>query len=491
MPYVNNKRFFCDPLSISRIILYAILLILSCVILWDTNWVFDMFWADDYQLVGTTAIGKNAHSYTGNGRFWPLGLCDYCLLLLIPYGKTVTAHFLYNCVTMIFASVMLFSFIDRVTENKNNYIALFCMLLLFLTSSFMRIHMTCIYSEREMFLMLSAFLISYWKACNKKTGGGKYYAIAAIAAMYSTYLKEPVFGMWCIFALSNLIFGKLSLKERLFNYFLLFNSFIWVSIYAYRCFFVDLAFIDPNAPAPYSSIVSKLSDLSITVFNSEPIIYLLLIIAIIRCCLLLKRKTNYYNMYSDAPLFAGVGYAFAYVILNQRCNHYFFPSVVMGLPAFAVFLSECTKYVRALLISISIGIAIFSFNASLYWITEIQMHRKKDPLIFARMIDEVKQGKKVIYVTEKGKDLSNIDSGEIDQMKFRRWQIFLDYYWGGKFPIIKTADYSKINKDSVVILSDETYGSANFQEISERLKISGLALSQSFQDMKTRVFRTK
>ena len=78
MPYVNNKRFFCDPLSISRIILYAILLILSCVILWDTNWIFDMFWADDYQLVGTTAIGKNAHSYTGNGRFWPLGLCDYC-----------------------------------------------------------------------------------------------------------------------------------------------------------------------------------------------------------------------------------------------------------------------------------------------------------------------------------------------------------------------------------------------------------------------------
>lgn len=296
--------------------------------------------------------------------------------------------------------------------------------------------------------------------------------------------------MWCIFAVSNLIFGKLSSRQRIFNYFLLLNSFIWVSIYVYRCFFIDLAFIDSNAHAPYSSFVSKFSDLSITIFNSEPIMYLLLIIAIIRCCLLLMRKTNY-DIYSDAPLFAGVGYAFAYVILNQRCNHYFSPAVVMGLPALVVFLSKCAKYVRALLISISIGIAIFSFNTSLCWITEIQKHRKNDPLIFARVIDEVKQGKNVIYVTEKGKDLPNIDSREIDQMKFRRWQIFLDYYCGGKFPIIKTADYSKINKDSVVILSDETYTSDSFQKISERLKVSGLTLSQSFQDMKTKVFRAQ
>ena len=167
------------------------------------------------------------------------------------------------------------------------------MLLLFLSSSFVQIHMACIYSEREMFFMLSVFLISYWKASDiNKTGGEKYYVIAAIAAMYVTYLKEPVFGMWCIFAISNLIFGKLSPKQRLFNYFLLLNSFIWISIYIYRCFFIDLSFIDPSAHAPYSSFVSKFSDLSIRIFDVEPIMYLLLFIAIVRGSLLLMKKAT-------------------------------------------------------------------------------------------------------------------------------------------------------------------------------------------------------
>ena len=480
-------------LVISRAIICTILLLLSILILWDANWIFDMSLGDDYQLVGTTAVGKNAHSYTGNGRFWPLGLCDYCLLLLLPYGTTVTAHFLYNCVTMILASLMFFAFLCKITaykadNNKNSYIALFCMLLLFLASSFVQIHMACIYPEREMFFMLSVFLLSYWKASNiNETGGGKCYVIAAIAAMYVTYLKEPVFGMWCIFATSNLIFGKLSPKQRLFNYSLLLNSFIWISIYIYRCFFIDLSFINPNAHT-YASFVSKFSDLSIRIFDVEPIMYLLLVIAIIRGSLLLMKKANY-NIFSDAPLFAGVGYAFAYVLLNQGSNHYFFPTVVMGLSAVGVGLFECAKYTKILIVSASVVASIFSFNTSIQRITEIQKHRSRDPLIFSRIIDEVRRGKNVIYVTERMKDILNIDSREIDQMKFRRWQIFLDYYWGGKFPIIKTADYSKINKDSVVILSDETYSSSDFKKISERLNASKLTLSQSFKDMKTMVFR--
>lgn len=305
--------------------------------------------------------------------------------------------------------------------------------------------------------------------------------------MYVTYLKEPVFGMWCIFATSNLIFGKLSPKQRLFNYFLLLNSFIWISIYIYRCFFIDLSFINPNAHT-YASFVSKFSDLSIRIFDVEPIMYLLLVIAIIRGSLLLMKKANY-NIFSDAPLFAGVGYAFAYVLLNQGSNHYFFPTVVMGLSAVGVGLFECAKYTKILIVSASVVASIFSFNTSIQRITEIQKHRSRDPLIFSRIIDEVRRGKNVIYVTERMKDILNIDSREIDQMKFRRWQIFLDYYWGGKFPIIKTADYSKINKDSVVILSDETYSSSDFKKISEHLNASKLTLSQSFKDMKTMVFR--
>lgn len=51
------------------------------MITWNANWIFDGFWADDYRLIRTTAIGRPSHSWTGNSRFWPLGLCDYCIAI--------------------------------------------------------------------------------------------------------------------------------------------------------------------------------------------------------------------------------------------------------------------------------------------------------------------------------------------------------------------------------------------------------------------------
>ena len=484
-----NKQKLCD------VAVAVILAALCALILWNANWVFEMFWADDNQFVSTTAIGKPSHAWAGEGRFWPLGLCDYCLLLLIPFGTTVTAHFIYNCATMIISSWLFFRFLKK-SVGENSVIPAFCMLVLFSISSFVLIHMACIYPEREMFLMLSVFLFFYQRAV-REDDNFRDYVIAFIAAAYTTYLKEPVFGMWIIFAVANLIFGNLSSKNRKFNYALLINSAIWIAIYTYRTLFRDRTFIDGTRS--YAGVSCGFSDMFfnfIHFFNEEPILYILLIISLVRGVNILMDKSSY-DFISDSSLFAGMGYVFAYVILKMQCNHYCFPTVLLGLPAFSLILSKF-RYciVGYVMIALTILSSIYSANKSMAWINRISQHRISDPKMFYELIARQKSGKQILWITEKGKEVTTKEnSRESDQMKFRRYQIFLDYYAGCKrgehFPFEKISDYSKINRDTIVICSDETLASSYGVEITKKMEETGLALTHSNNDLGTKIFAEK
>ncbi|MBQ7674489.1 MAG: hypothetical protein IJT36_08305 [Alphaproteobacteria bacterium] len=480
-----------DKHKLSYFLVSLVLVAICSIVLWNANWVFELFWADDYQFVSTTAIGRPSHAWTGAGRFWPLGLCDYCLLLLIPYGTTVTAHFIYNCITMIIASLLFFEFLKKLV-GKHSYIPVFCMLILFSISSFVLIHMACIYPEREMFLMLSVFMFFYWKATNEGDNL-RNYVVAFVAAAYTTYLKEPVFGMWIIFAITNLIFGKLSSRNRKFNYALLINSAIWIAIYTYRTIFRDRTFLNVGGEgyASVSSGISVIFSNFCTFFNQEPLLYVLLIISIIRAYNILRDKSEY-NL-CDALLFSGMGYAFAYVILNRQANHYCFPTIVMGGGILAVMLAESKNYMKMLLTCAPIVTSVCTIPNSISWIDKIITHRDIDPQMFTQLIAEQKSGKQILWVTEPGKEAINkINSREVDQMKFRRYQIFFDYYAGYRkehhFPFKKVSDYSKIDKNTIVICSDETLASVYGKEINERVKEVGLTSIHSNNDLGTKMF---
>ncbi len=446
-----------------------------------------MFWADDYQFVATTAIGRPSHAWTGGGRFWPLGLCDYSLLLAIPYGTTITVHFIYNCITMFASSLLFLSFLKKSLGRNSNCIAAFCMLLLFSLSSFILIHMACIYPERQMFLMLSIFLFFYWEATkeNEKTAN---YVIAFIAAVYATYLKEPVFGLWIIFALSNLIFGKLSSKNRKFNYALLVNSAIWLSIFIYRTIFRDRTLLE-GKKAYGGGIASGLVDaLSyfFNCFNQEPILYVLLIIAVIRLAVILRDRSKY-DFIADSALFAGISYAFAYVLPKLPGNHYCFPAVLFGLPAFGLVLKNTSlKYP---FICAAILTLIYSANQSAAWVNRIIRHRSSDPEMFIQLIEQARHGKRILWITEKGSELEvKKNSREFDQMKFRRYQIFFDYYNGQPFPFERVSDYSQIDQNTIVICADETLSSSCGEEILSQIEKFGLKLSHSNEDMGAKIF---
>ena len=489
---VNGAFFSKYELQISYFCVLLLLLISSFLILNNANWIFDLFWADDYQLLFSTAIGRPSHSYTGSGRFWPLGLCDYSLLLAIPFGTTVKAHFLYNCTTMIVACLLLFSTLRKIV--RRSYIALFCMPILFLSSSFILIHMSCIYPERQMFLMLCTFLFFYYKASHE-SNHFRDYAIAFLSAVYTTYLKEPVFGLWLAFACSNLIFGNLKKNERKFNYSLIINSLIWICIYVYRTIYRDRTLIDGLKGYGAVSADSSVNVISnfVTFFQNDHVLYIFSAIAVIRLISILQNKESY-NSCTDGVLFAGLSYAGAFLLLNMGSCHYFFPTIVLSLPAMAVAINQskrfCLKYIIAILIVIC---SFCSANVSSSWIHQISMLRVKDHALFLDLIQRSKLGNKILWITDKENDQMIENSRKVEQMKFRRYQIFFDYYSGAAtkgshFPFVMTSDYSQITAHTIIICSDETLNSECGKAIMNKIDSAGLSLMLYHKDIGAKVF---
>lgn len=384
--------------NISYFILSAVLAAIVTCILWDANWVV----GDDFQFLKTTAIGKASRSWSGRGRFWPLGLVDYSVLLLVPYGYTVTAHFIYNSIIMIASVCLLFSFLLKITD-KQYFISLFFILVLFAISSFMLVHITLIYPERIMFFILSIFMPCYWKAEQQQST--KYYLLAFLTAAYVTYTKEPIFGLIAIIALTNLLFGykKITQKSRKFHYALLANSLIYLSIYVYRWFFRDTRKhrLYNNGKWLFSPDFDLISTIN-TQLNFEPFLYLLWSICTIRLFFVLIKKDRE-HLLLDGLLFAGIGYSISLICISMTSSYYIFPSIILALPSLAHWTSYFWKNKRK-------SMAIFIIAASLllvkntvvesYWTTTSILNCRKTQMPIVRAIAKAYQnGKEVIWLT--------------------------------------------------------------------------------------------
>jgi hypothetical protein len=453
--------------TISYFVLASGLLLICCCILWEANWVFhNVLSGDDYQLLMTTAIGKPSHASTWSARFWPLGLGDYSILLLFPYGSTAFAHYAYTCVMMILASLMLFAFLHKIT---NNYLfSLFSLLTLFAASGFMRIHMNCFYSERMIFFMLSAFMLCRHKAHAEQSTG--YYALAFLAAAYATYLKEPVFGAIAIIAIVSLLSDNLSRKDKIFNYALLLNSVVFIAIYIYRLFF-------KTHEKAYATMVTNISDFPLRQFDAEPLLYLVLLLMLTRAHKILIKKESMTE--TDSLLFAGGGYAFAYALLNLTSNYYLVPTILLFIPAFAVFLSNSKRLTRCISVA---AVAICAWNSVGYsknLVLDVWEHRKSDHFFFEYLVNQDKSGKRLFWLSDKMQETD--DEYDIDDaLQLDRYQHFIDYYSGFACKIERVFDFNKFNKNSLIICGTKTVQSDQFQRIYDKLTKLGFKKVKEF-----------
>lgn len=320
-------------------IVYALLSLISLVyvyfILLNANWT----WGDDYEFLISTAIDKIEWSLhiANRGRFYPFGHFDYNILTLIPGATTPLAHYILVALSFMFFiifSVKLYSIILKETGRNSVFNTwLILIIISFLLYYFYRIFFFLVYPERMIVVLMTLFFILYYQFIKKEKM--IYGAIAIIISIYLIYCKETIFLVFSTIVGMNLFFNlkSLSLKQKLFYYLLGINVIVFLLLYyfiAYR-----------NAETFYSRN-SNLNDVFLFSIGNLKLLYIAIVVALWRAYQVLIKKDRL-HLFFDSLLFSGIIYALANVLLKLPMDYYYFPAVMMTLPAIIYWL---TKYLH-------------------------------------------------------------------------------------------------------------------------------------------------
>ena len=304
------------------------------LIMFRANWTF----SDDHIFISTTAINKYAPFLIlpSLGRFWPLGYTHYNFPLFlfqrmgINTGLPVEVHLMVISIFFVvtfFCLYLLFSKIEPLEYKKYPAFTLFFACTFFiLGGNFVFVYLYLIFAETPIIMLFSVFMLMYYKAL--KTDKLKYYAVAVIAAMYSTYCKEPVFGVFLVIAIINIIFHykESSKRERIFYIILIANAAIFIFMYYF--------FVFQNASGFYNQgrVSSGRFKMALLVFLNDPILVVMFLFGFLRLFFILGGKQRE-CLYYDSLLFAGISYVFAYFILRLEAGYYYAPAVILFLPS--------------------------------------------------------------------------------------------------------------------------------------------------------------
>jgi hypothetical protein len=336
--FFSENMFIGDFLrkNKKRIHFFVILFLLLGIfaIMFQANWTF----GDDHQFIRTTAVNKYVpfYPYISGGRFVPLGLIHYNIplfvfrLLGINSGLPVEAHFvlvaLFFSVTVV-CLFLLFTRIEPVKERIHPVFTLFFSCTFFLLGeSFYRIFMRLIYPETPVIMLFSVFILMYFRAL--ETDKKRYYTAALLAAVYSSYCKEPGFGAFLVVAASNHLFRykNQSTRERLFHTALIANGILFITLYYFFSFRNTTEFYNEGR------VAISVARFIISILSNNPVLILMLIFALLRLGAVVIKKDKA-HLYYDSLLFAGTAYSFAYVLLHLNNGYYFLPSIILFLPS--------------------------------------------------------------------------------------------------------------------------------------------------------------
>ncbi len=411
--------------NLSYLILIISLAMICCLIFKDLNWVL----GDDELFLRTTMIGKPSHSWTGGYRFWPLGLCDYSVLLLLPktIGQTIEAHFAYNLVIMSVSVFVLYHFFNKIDE-KNYGLSLFFILIFFCVSSFLQIHNSCIYPERMMFFIQVLFMYFWLKGYQNRSM--VFYLLSWIFCTYLIFSKEPVFGAILVIALTNLVFGwrQLTEKDRSFQFLQIFSALTYLGIYIYRYFYRNSG--ETLYVGGGFSQDAKALDTIKEICGNEPFLGLIFLFTLVRAYFVFV-KSDRRTLFIDSLLFGAVAYAVAYMILSFTSSYYIFPSLVFALPSLVFwtdYLWKENKFSSFLIVLLCSGAAYFSFNISKDFTQNTYQLRNRDMKVVDFITDSYIKGKYVFFFMN-GEPLSrfNTDMNGKNVWEFNVYSHFTNY----------------------------------------------------------------
>ncbi len=401
--------------SLSYLVLVISLALIGCLIFNDLNWVL----GNDDLFLKTTMIGKSSHAWMEVGRFGPLGLCDYSVLLLLPktIGQTIEAHFAYNVITMSVAIFSLFHFFNKVNE-KNYGLSLFFILVLFSVSSFMQIHMSCIYPERMMFFMQVLFM--YFGLKGYQNSSMRFYILSWIFCTYLIFSREPMGGAILVIAFTNLILGwnQLTNKDRSFQFLQIFSAVIYFGIYIHRCFYRSIGAALSECEMDVFSRGVNLINTVKAIFMGEPILGVVFLFAFVRAYFVLV-KSDRRTLFIDSLLFGSVIYNIICIVVAWTDSYSVFPSLVFALPSVVFwtdYLWKENKFASILVVLICGCSSYLSYNISKDSIQNIYKLRANDMKVVDFIADSYMNGK-YVYFFANGESLTrfriNADHGNV------------------------------------------------------------------------------
>ena len=429
------------------------------LIMWDANWTF----GDDSQFLCTTAVGKPVFGWSGAGRFWPLGLAGYNILLIIPYGYTATAHFLWNSLLFLICMLCLYKFLIEITD-KDYFVSIVSIFILLFSASFLEVNIALPTAERIICVMSAIFMLCLWRAEKKQST--KYYICALLVAAYTTYTKEPVFGMLLIIAFTRLLFGfkQLTKKDRLFYYALIAVAISYIVAYAYLWF--------QNPPAQtYNMGQSELRglDLILGLLRSEPILLSTVILCIIRLFSIVCLKDRKI-LIVDSLLFASGGYSFAIFCLNLLYTYYAVPCVFFSIPAFACFLHSLRRYNFSIFLS-----AIFLLLLPLYkdsytasaTLERLLLKRQNDMRVINYLYEQSKLGKRIIWVLFDNA-LFDLSGGRVCSLY--NWNAFTNFLYKDDINVVVPVNNLDVADEDTIILFSVIGQDINYLLSQEKMK---------------------
>jgi hypothetical protein len=280
-------------------------------------------------------------------------------------------------------------------------------------------------------------------------------------------MKEPISGALAIFAVTNLVFGVNSRKDRLFYALLLINSAIHIAVYVY------IAFWKSTGGDLFHYIAFRTHKES-SAFLQTPFLIVMMCVFLLRLYFLMVKKDKG-NLLSDSLLLAGVGYAVVYLIFIRINRHYLlFPAIVLSVPAIARWL--CASNERASVIRKSLSFVIcltLSFYNSSKEIAGLLSARKNDPPQLISIAQKHLNGKRLVMICD---DLLK-SCREMRRNTQRSLLNDLLAYYAGKsgqsvlqLQHLKAKEQLKISKDDVLIIPHFNMLSRRYRKILDELE---------------------
>ncbi|SOD81216.1 hypothetical protein [Spirosoma fluviale] len=300
-------------------------IIFGYFIIKNANWT----WGDDYEFLISTAVGKiewDLH-IANHGRLYPLGHFDFNILTFIHGADGPSAHYILVLISFFIFVFLSFRLYQDILQNTNanqktiSWIILISIIFLFYY--FYKIFFFLVYSERIIIILLSLFFILYSKFLSTKKL--PYAIITLIVSIYLCFTKETSFIIFGTVAGLNLLLNvkNISKREIIFYCILLVIIIIFLSVYY---------FVAYRSTDTYYSRHSTFEEVIKFSFRNLKILYIATALSIWRIyCILLQHDRK--NFYIDSLLFSGILHAIANIILKMPMDYYYFPAVMLSLPA--------------------------------------------------------------------------------------------------------------------------------------------------------------